>query len=89
MSYVYDMYMSQLNLHLKPDFERDLARFMKLRGLSTKSEAVRVAVREGLERALRAGGSATDFRKLVGTGLRAAVNPQPRFESDDDLWSRT
>ena len=79
------MYMSQLNLHVKPDFERDLARFMKLRDLRTKSEAIRVAVREGLERA-RATPPRRSFTRWAGAGLAATPNPEPRFPSDDDLW---
>lgn len=79
------MYMAQLNLHVKPDFERDLARFMRLRGLKTKSEAIRLAVREGLERA-RGSGSPTSFRGWIGAGLAVEPNPNPRFRSDDDLW---
>ena len=80
------MYMSQLNLHVKPDFERDLARLMRLRGLPTKSAAIRLAVRETLERVERAG-SRTDFASWRGAALAAELNPNPRFTSDDDLWS--
>lgn len=79
------MYMSQINLHVKPDFERDLERFMRIRGIRTKSEAIRIAVREGLERA-RAVPRAKGFTKLAGAGLAAATNPDPRFKTDDDLW---
>ena len=79
------MYMSQINLHVKPEFERDLARFMSLRGLSNKSKAIRLAVREGLERA-RAQPRPRAFTALAGAALAAPTNPDPRFESDDDLW---
>ena len=79
------MYMTQINLHVKPDFQRDLERFMRLRGLRTKSEAIRLAVREGLERA-RSAPSAKGFSRLAGAGLAAATNPEPRFKTDDDLW---
>ncbi len=27
-----------------------------------------------------------DFRSWLGLGLRAPMNPTPRFKSDDDLW---
>ncbi len=79
------MYMTQLNLHVKPDFERDLARLMRLRGVGTKSEAIRLAVREAVERARRSGGS-TSFTGWKGAALEAALNPRPRFTSDDELW---
>ena len=79
------MYMTQLNMHIKPEFERDLARFMSLRGLRPKSEAIRLAVREGLERA-RAAPPGRSFISWAGAGLGAGTNPEPRFPSDDDLW---
>ena len=78
------MYMSQLNMHIKPDFERDLTRFMSLRGLRTKSEAIRLAVREGLERARST--PRKSFTRWAGAGLGAGTNPEPRFPTDDDLW---
>ena len=79
------MYMSQITLHVKPDFERDLDQFMRLKGIRTKSEAIRLAVREGLERA-RATPSTQSFGSWAGAGLAVTPNPQPRFGSDDDLW---
>ncbi len=77
--------MAQINLHVKPEFERDLTRFMSLRGLRTKSEAIRLAVQEGLERA-RSTPPRKSFTSWAGAGLAAAPNPEPRFRSDDDLW---
>lgn len=76
--------MPQLNVHLTARFERDLARLMRLRGLRSKSEAVRVAVAEALERAQGLGMHA-DFASWVGAA-KAGANPAPRFRSDDDLW---
>lgn len=76
----------QLNIHLKPDFIADLQKFMLLRGIATKSEAVRVAVRESLELLTRKRRSHTDFRQWQGMALRGTANPRPRFQSDDDLW---
>ncbi len=78
--------MAQLNIHLQPAFVEDLENFMTLRGLRTKSEAVRVAIREGLERLTRKRRPQPDFQQWQGRALRAAVNPRPRFQSDDDLW---
>ena len=79
--------MAQLNIHLRPAFEADLASFMKLRKIPTKSEAIRVAVREGVERITRSRKDRTDFRSWSGLALGSPVNPRPRFASDDDLWS--
>lgn len=77
--------MAQLNVHITPEFDEALRRFMRLRGLENKSEAVRLAVWEGLERA-EAGGRACDFGEWLGAAVEAPVNPRPRFSSDDDLW---
>lgn len=77
--------MAQLNVHLTPDFEHALQRFKDLRGLPSKSEAVRVAVREALERETRQP-SRVDFREWLGLGRRVPLNPNPRFRSHDELW---
>ena len=77
--------MAQLNLNVTPEFERDLSAFMKERGLTHKSEAIRVAVREAVSR--RDGASETEFDRLLGAGLKAPLNSKPRFKSEDDLWS--
>lgn len=78
--------MPQLNLHLTPEFERNLLEYMRLRHLRTKSEAVRQAIRESLEREHRRR-QTPDFTTWVGLANRAPLNPAPRFRSDDDLWS--
>lgn len=77
--------MAQLNVHLTSDFERDLRRFKDLRGLPSKSEAVRVAVREALEREIRQP-PRVDFRTWFGLARKAPLNPGPRFEFHDELW---
>ena len=78
--------MAQLNVHLTSEFEQDLHRFKDLRGLPSKSEAVRVAVREALERELRQP-PRVDFREWLGLARQAPLNPNPRFGSHDELWS--
>lgn len=79
------LYMTQLNIHMTPEFEKRLAQLMRLRGLKTKSEAVRVAVAEAVGRAIE-DSEAADFGAWRGAALRAPLNPRPRFQSDDDLW---
>lgn len=76
--------MPQLNINLTEEFEADLTRFMRIRKIPTKSEAVRVAVRESLERSMR-GAEAPDFGSWLGRA-RGGENPSPRFASEDDLW---
>lgn len=80
------MYMSQLNMHTTPEFEEDLSRLMELRDIPTKSEAIRRAVREALDRARSARARDLDFRDWLGAAREAELNPRPRFSSEDDLW---
>jgi hypothetical protein len=77
---------AQINLHVTPEFERALRRLMKLRGIASKSDAIRIAVKEAAERAIAA--PRGSFRSLLGIGLGAPLNPNPRFKSDDDLWRK-
>lgn len=77
--------MSQLNIHMTAAFERRLAQFMRARGIKTKSEAVRVAVEEGLALVTRRAETA-DYAGWRGLGTRAPLNPAPRFASDAELW---
>ena len=79
--------MSQLNIQVTPEFAEALARFMKARSVPTKSQAIRLAVQEGLEHALGLAAPA-DFRSLVGIGNGAPRNRSPRYRSDDDLWKK-
>ncbi|HEX4965776.1 MAG TPA: hypothetical protein VF173_33510 [Thermoanaerobaculia bacterium] len=78
--------MPQLNIHLTPEFEEALSEYMKLRRVRTKSDAVRLAVREAVEREHRLR-IVPDFSRWLGMAKRAPENPTPRFRSDDDLWS--
>lgn len=77
--------MKQLNLNVTPEFERDLRRLMKLRNIARKSDAIRLAVREAVERL--AAGAECDFRAWLGWGLKAPVRRRRRFRSEDQLWS--
>jgi Arc/MetJ-type ribon-helix-helix transcriptional regulator len=55
--------MAQINMHTTPEFEVELAALMRARGIPTKSEAIRVAVREA---AVRARPGKRDLRTLRG-----------------------
>ena len=78
--------MPQLNLNMTPRFEASLKRFMKLRGLRSKSEAIRLAVEESLERSLKSTPT-TDFSTWLGIASGAGEDANPRFRTDDELWS--
>ncbi len=77
--------MSQLNMHMTPAFEKKLLRLMKVRNITTKAEAIRVAVNETLEHSIHKVES-TDFSTWVGLAKKVPTNAKPRFKSDDDLW---
>ena len=76
--------MSQLNINLTREFETALERLMRARGIKTKAEAVRLAVREALERTHTERGA--DFTSWIGLGKAVPENQARRFHSDDDLW---
>ena len=78
--------MSQLNIHMTPGFAKDLSKFMKLRHITTKSEAIRVAIKEAIEHAT-AQQKTTDFSEWLGLGLGVPTNKKTRFSSDDGLWT--
>ena len=72
----------RLHLNVTPEFERDLRRFMKLRGISRKSDAIRAALHEALTLA-----GEYDYRTWLGICLKPPLNPKPRFRTEDQLWS--
>lgn len=78
--------MSQINIHVTSELEHTLAEFMRLRRIETKSDAIRAALQEALEREQRRR-ETPDFSRWVGLGTQEPENPSPRFRSDDDLWS--
>ena len=78
--------MGQLNIHTSPEFDEKLARFMKIRGLRNKSAAIRTAVQEGLENAMRVAGN-IDYRSWIGMACDGPDTPDRKFSSHDDLWS--
>ena len=82
---MHPVHVAQLNINVTPEFERALQRLMRLRGLTNKSDAVRMAVIEAAERE-RPRVRADALRALRGAGLRAPLRQQPRFLTEDDLW---
>jgi len=78
--------MAQLNVHLTPEFEEALTEYMRLRHLRTRSDAVRLAVQEAVDRERRLR-IVPDFSRWLGMAKQVPENPNPRFRSDDDLWS--
>ncbi|MCC6273619.1 MAG: hypothetical protein IT572_09170 [Deltaproteobacteria bacterium] len=58
---------------------------MKQKGFSQKSEAIRQALEESVQR-LKAQKKKTDFRSWLGMALKTPLNPKPRFKNEDELW---
>ena len=81
----YSVLMSQINFHTTPEFNTALGDYMRIRGLKTKSEAIRQAVFDALEAATTGSGSC-DFGSWLALAADAVRNPAPRFISHDDLW---
>lgn len=77
--------MTQLNIHITDEFENELQKFMKIRHLKTKAEAIRTAIKEGLERSV-SNIKSTDFSTWLGLGKQIPTNKKIKFKSDDDLW---
>jgi phosphopantetheinyl transferase (holo-ACP synthase) len=77
--------MRQLNLNVTEEFERDLRRYMRQKGITKQSEAIRMALREAVAKATAV--SRSDFRSWLGLGLKAPLNSKPRFRNEDELWS--
>lgn len=60
---------------------------MKQKGIRQKDEVVRVAIREPSQLTVQESSPAVDFHSLIGLGLGKGMNPDPRFQSDNNLWS--
>jgi hypothetical protein len=65
--------------------EFDLQTLMKVRGIRTKSDAMRIAVQETARRG--SVGDTAQFGELAGAWLLAPLNAKPKFSFEDELWS--
>jgi len=74
-------------MNLTPDFERDLTAYMRRKGISQKSEAIREALREALE-VVKREQKKYDWGKLVGIAKQWPENPDARYLTEDDLWAK-
>lgn len=79
--------MAQLNINVTPAFDRDLQRLMRVWSCRTKSEAIRAAVHESVERAEKKQ-NRMDFASLLGAANRVCGNPSPKFEHHRDVWEK-
>jgi hypothetical protein len=72
-------------MHMTAEVSRALKKLMRLRGLKTKSEAVRVAVLETVAREVKKS-RPPDYSSWLGIGCGAVQNSNRRFQTHDDLW---
>lgn len=77
--------MRRIHLNVPAEFERDLHRLMRQKGITKQYEAIRQAVHEGITTSSDA--AHFDFRSWLGLGLKASLNPTRQFCTDDDLCS--
>ena len=86
--------MAQINLHTTPDFEADLEALMRARGIRTKSEAIRVAVKEAAPKreAKRPRGDLTSLIGLIdrlpGPRLTEKTSEEVLKEIDDEMEAK-
>jgi hypothetical protein len=76
--------MSQLNIHVSSAFEQKLKRYMRVRGIKTKSDAVHAAVDEALRLAQKS--PTVNLRDLVGAAKQLPLRPRKKWLNEDDLW---
>jgi hypothetical protein len=79
--------MAQININATPEFTRELREYMKARGFTEKSAAIRAAVHEAFER-IGAGRRPMKFTDWIGLASSAPQNPEARFRGEDDLWEK-
>ena len=79
-----DVAVPQLNINISDDFQQDLEAFMQARGIKTKSEAVKLAIKEAANLARRQ--QSSDYQSWLGSGLKAELNEPLRLQTEDDLW---
>jgi hypothetical protein len=77
--------MKQFNLNVDKEFERDLKLLMKHKRVKRKSDALRQLVHDEAEKIRKA--AKFDFSSFLGIALKYPENPNPKFKTEDDLWS--
>jgi len=75
--------MAQINLHTTPEFEDDLAKLMRGRGIRSKSEAIRTAVHEAADDARGSRPVERDW-SVIGIAARTS-EPAPATDLQKEL----
>jgi len=79
--------MAQLNINLAPEFQENLEKLMRLRGITSKSEAVRIAVKEAVERE-SAHKPMVEWASLIGWAKQFPEDPNAKLITEDELWEK-
>lgn len=77
--------MPQLNIRLTAHFAKDLNKFMRLRHINTKSEAVRIAIKEGIQRTFTQT-KLINFTEWLGIAAEIPPNKNNKFSYNKDIW---
>jgi metal-responsive CopG/Arc/MetJ family transcriptional regulator len=80
--------MSQINLQVTNDFIKSLKFYMRKRGIKTKSQAIRQAIQDAVERISKAeeDDGTVGLEDLLGIGVGNNLNHSPHFKNDSELW---
>jgi len=77
--------MNQLNMQMTAEFQRDLEVAMKKLGARSKSEAIRLAVRE-MAKKPPGGGSRITWHQLLEAARNESPRKSRRFASHAEVW---
>lgn len=78
--------MSQININITREFAKDLEELMKFAGIKSKSDAIRLAVHDMLNK-VKSKRKSKNFRSLLGMGLKAPVRTKGLLD-EDSLWEK-
>jgi hypothetical protein len=79
--------MSQLNIHMTEAFEKKLKRYMRARGIKTKSDALQQALDDAIKLTTKKP-SKDSFKDLLGSANKFPQRPRRDWLSEDDLWEK-
>lgn len=77
----------QLNILLDSELKKQISELMRTHKLRKKSDAIRLAVSEAINR-LTFGQGVASLRSSLGVALSVGkINNRNKFKTHDDLWS--
>lgn len=79
--------MTHIDVELPPTLQEDLETLMRLRGITSESEAICIAVKEALQRQTTHKPN-MQWASLIGWANRYPSAPNAKPITEDDLWER-